>query len=107
MLSWDKCILVVTVGDPLQFLLIKIIQVEEDDQPASAANAQNDHPWPYLQEMFSFVGSNKDSWRMNCVLCRPQVKELRAYKNSPSNLKKHIVVSNSKAEVISNLSMTT
>lgn len=51
------------------------------------------HPWPYLKELFNVVGSKNDSWRMRCVLCQPKNHELLAFKNSPSNLKKHVQVS--------------
>lgn len=74
-----------------------------EDEPGGwdeQATAQIYHPWPYLKEMFTFVGSKKDSWRMNCVLCRPKVKKLLVYKNSPSNLKKHIKVSKAKSKVL-------
>ncbi|XP_041852003.1 uncharacterized protein LOC121646934 isoform X2 [Melanotaenia boesemani] len=73
-----------------------VVEVKPDDSVSKYEpderdeQAQSYHPWPYLKEMFTLVGSKKDSWRMNCVLCRPKVRELLAYKNSPSNLKKHI-----------------
>ena len=50
------------------------------------------HPWPYLQEIFSYVGVKDSSYRMKCLLCLPRVAEILAFKNSPSNLKKHIEV---------------
>lgn len=50
------------------------------------------HPWPYLQEFFEMVGSKNNSFRMRCKLCAPKYHELMAFKNSPSNLKKHIEV---------------
>lgn len=62
---------------------------ESDVEPGPLA-----HPWPYLREMFSFLGSKKDSHRFSCNLCKPKVKELLAYRNSPSNLKKHVEVNN-------------
>uniref|UniRef100_A0A8C5AM76 BED-type domain-containing protein n=1 Tax=Gadus morhua TaxID=8049 RepID=A0A8C5AM76_GADMO len=48
------------------------------------------HPWPYLEEVFEIVGSKNDSWCMRCKLCQPKNHVLSAFKNSPSNLKKHI-----------------
>lgn len=51
------------------------------------------HPWPYLKELFEIVGSKNDSWRMHCKLCEPKNHVLLAFKNSPSNLKKHVEVS--------------
>ncbi|XP_038126956.1 uncharacterized protein LOC119773848 [Cyprinodon tularosa] len=62
------------------------------DSRDSAEKQQDipDHPWPYLKEMFDIVGIKNDSWRMCCKLCQPKHHELLAFKNSPSNLKKHI-----------------
>lgn len=51
------------------------------------------HPWPYLEEFFEMVGCKNNSFRMRCKLCAPKYHELMAFKNSPSNLKKHIEVS--------------
>lgn len=50
------------------------------------------HPWPYLQQMFLYIGMKDSSYRMKCLLCLPKVTEILAFKNSPSNLKKHIEV---------------
>ncbi len=57
-----------------------------------ADKQQDTHPWPYLRELFEIVGMKNDSWRMCCKLCQPKYHELLAFKNSPSNLKKHIEV---------------
>lgn len=51
------------------------------------------HPWPYLKELFEIIGSKNDSWRLRCKLCEPKNHVLLAFKNSPSNLKKHVDVS--------------
>ncbi|KAL2097076.1 hypothetical protein ACEWY4_006283 [Coilia grayii] len=65
-------------------------------QPSTSeeAGSQEDqplvHPWPYLEEFFEIVGSKNNSFRMRCKLCQPKYHELMAFKNSPSNLKKHI-----------------
>ncbi|KAI4889111.1 hypothetical protein NFI96_025223 [Prochilodus magdalenae] len=48
------------------------------------------HPWPYLKEFFEMVGCKNNSFRMRCKLCAPKYHEIVAFKNSPSNLKKHI-----------------
>uniref|UniRef100_A0A3Q3KEC4 BED-type domain-containing protein n=1 Tax=Monopterus albus TaxID=43700 RepID=A0A3Q3KEC4_MONAL len=48
--------------------------------------------WPYLEEFFGMVGCKNNSFRMRCKLCAPKYHELMAFKNSPSNLKKHIEV---------------
>ena len=53
---------------------------------------ESSHPWPYLKEMFKYIGSRNDSWKFQCLNCLPQRKELLAFKNSPSNRKKYIEV---------------
>ncbi|GAA6083666.1 uncharacterized protein LOC115774195, partial [Tachysurus ichikawai] len=40
--------------------------------------------------MFEIIGVKKDSWRMRCKLWQPKKQEMLAFKNSPSNLRKHI-----------------
>ena len=50
------------------------------------------HPWPYLASMFAFIQKEDNSYRMKCLLCAPQNKELLAFNNSPSNLKVHVKV---------------
>ena len=68
---------------------------EQNGDPRDSADKQQDipnHPWPYLRQMFDIVGMKNDSWRMCCKLCQPKHHELLAFKNSPSNLKKHIEV---------------
>lgn len=77
------------------------------ESPAAAAGSTNSpvmnsgdgagdesgaHPWPYLKDLFSFVGVKESSYRLKCLLCLPRVTEILAFKNSPSNLKKHIEV---------------
>ncbi|KAK6317188.1 hypothetical protein J4Q44_G00125880 [Coregonus suidteri] len=51
---------------------------------------EDEHPWLYLKEMLYFLGMKDSSYRMKCLLCLPKVQEILAFKNSPSNLKKHI-----------------
>ncbi|CAL8379354.1 unnamed protein product [Arctogadus glacialis] len=41
------------------------------------------HPWPYLQEIFSYVGVKDSSYRIKCLLCLTRVTEILAFKNSP------------------------
>ena len=53
----------------------------------------DEHPWPYLRGMFSYIGVKDSSYRMKCLLCLPKNSEILAYKNSPSNLRKHVEVS--------------
>uniref|UniRef100_A0AAV2KHK3 BED-type domain-containing protein n=1 Tax=Knipowitschia caucasica TaxID=637954 RepID=A0AAV2KHK3_KNICA len=61
-----------------------------EDDSADTERQETRHPWPYLKELFVVVGYKNDSWRMQCNLCLPKKHELLAFKNSPSNLKKHI-----------------
>ncbi|KAL7868750.1 hypothetical protein SRHO_G00101340 [Serrasalmus rhombeus] len=56
----------------------------QEDQPTLV------YPWLYLEEFFKMVGCKNNSFRMRCKLCAPKYHELMAFKNSPSNLKKHI-----------------
>jgi len=51
------------------------------------------HPWRYLKELFEIAGTKENSYRMRCKPCALKRHELMAFKNSPSNLKKHIQVS--------------
>ncbi|KAL2085800.1 hypothetical protein ACEWY4_019120 [Coilia grayii] len=52
----------------------------------------DEHPWPYLSAMFSYSDVKDSSYRMKCLLCLPKNVEILSYRNSPSNLKKHIEV---------------
>lgn len=63
------------------------------DMDSETETPEPSHPWPYLKEMFMFTGSRNESFKFQCLNCLPQKKELLAFKNSPSNLKKHIEVS--------------
>ena len=70
----------------------------DDEVTASAsgtASSDETHPWPYLATMFAYVGKEDDSFLMKCLLCLPLNKSLKAYNNSPSNLKVHVKVSES------------
>ena len=33
---------------------------------------EDEHAWPYLREMFSYVGVKDSSYRMKCLLCLPK-----------------------------------
>ncbi|KAL2097884.1 hypothetical protein ACEWY4_007091 [Coilia grayii] len=80
-------------------------------QPSTSeeAGSQEDqplvHPWPYLEEFFEIVGSKNNSFRMRCKLCQPKYHELMAFKNSPSNLKKHIQVRNGRFTELTSAAM--
>lgn len=67
-----------------------------DDNSASGDDDRGDDrghgPWPYLNKLFKFKMYQENSVVFNCLPCRPKVKEVYAYKNSPSNLKKHLEV---------------
>ena len=61
--------------------------------PPPAPDASDKHPWPYFKEMFTYLGVKDGSYRMKCLLCLPKTTKILAFKNSLSNLKKHVVVS--------------
>jgi len=71
-------------------------ETEKDDVAAAGVSStdQNEnvdkHPWPYLSSLFSFCSAAANTYRFKCLLCTPKVTECSAYRNSPSNLKKHI-----------------
>lgn len=52
-----------------------------------------EHPWPYLGELFELEERKKDSFYFKCLLCLPKHNTISSFKNSPSNLKKHVEVS--------------
>ena len=60
---------------------------------SKASSEEEEHPWPYLKQMFCCVGIKDSSFKMKCLLCLPRNKEILPFQNSPSNLKKHIVIS--------------
>ena len=72
--------------------------IMEAEMEALATPATNDggdehqHPWPYLREMFSYVGVKDSRYQMKCLLCLPKATDIFAFKNSPSNLRKYIEV---------------
>ncbi|KAJ8264635.1 hypothetical protein GJAV_G00151540 [Gymnothorax javanicus] len=61
-----------------------------DAETSGPADNKDEHPWPYLKEMFDFIEEKESSYLMQCLLCLPIITELSAFKNSPSNLKKHV-----------------
>lgn len=68
--------------------------------PDTSCFDEDKHPWPYLREMFLSVGPDE------VPLCLPKYTEILAFKNSPSNLKKHIEVSYSCESAALVLSLT-
>ena len=64
---------------------------EHVDDPSE--NSRNEvHPWPYISDHFSFVEKRGDSFIRQCKLCVPKKTTISAYKNSTSNLRKHVEV---------------
>lgn len=61
------------------------VEVEDDSHPS----------WSYLAKMFGYLGKgeNPKTYRMKFLLCLPKCYDIKAFKNSPSNLKIHIEVS--------------
>ncbi len=57
------------------------------------SNSSKTNPWPYLQDHFDFKCKKDNSFIMQCKLCLPKMTELAAFKNSTSNLRKHVEVS--------------
>ena len=66
---------------------------DTEDDAQRSTEVDDGHPWSYLESMFSYLGMGANSYRMKCMLCLPKCHEIKAFKNSPSNLKKHIEVS--------------
>lgn len=68
---------------------------DTEDAQCTALAEDDGHPWSYLGTMFSYLGmgANSKTYRMKSMLCLPKCHEIKAFKNSPSNLKKHIEVS--------------
>lgn len=75
--------------------------MEEETETVTASTSESatgeppagdENPWPYLNTMFEFLGVKDSSYRMKCMLCLPKDVEILSYRNSPSNLKKHIEV---------------
>ncbi|XP_056435091.1 uncharacterized protein LOC130392718 [Gadus chalcogrammus] len=63
---------------------------DTEDDAQSSTEVDDGHPWSYLESMFSYLGMRANSYRMKCMLCLPKCHEIKAFKSSPSNLKKHI-----------------
>ena len=49
-------------------------------------------PWPNLRTMFQYKGKTENSVKFSCLFCVPK-KNVSAFSNSPSNLRKHVEVS--------------
>jgi len=60
----------------------------QPEMEESAVDLQN--PWPYLAPLFKLLSVVGNTFRFKCLLCLPKKVECSAYRNSPSNLKKHV-----------------
>lgn len=49
-------------------------------------------PWSGLESFFIFKGIKGNNIIAKCVLCGPSGKEISTAKNTPSNLKRHIML---------------
>nr|XP_057936245.1 uncharacterized protein zgc:113149 isoform X3 [Doryrhamphus excisus] len=47
-------------------------------------------PWPHIHSMFALQSTKTNVHVMRCQLCMPKLVYISAYKNSTSNLKKHL-----------------
>lgn len=58
-----------------------------------ASKSENEEsPWPYLNSMFRCISTQDKTYKFLCLLCAPKHKEVSAYSNSASNLRKHVEV---------------
>ena len=59
----------------------------------NADTEEEEHPWPHIESMFTLVKVRNSSYTMRCLLCLPKQTDISAFKNSTSNLRKHVAVS--------------
>ncbi|KAF7691833.1 hypothetical protein HF521_010800 [Silurus meridionalis] len=57
---------------------------------ADTNEEENPHPWPHIQSMFTLLKVRESSYIMRCLLCLPKQTDISAFKNSTSNLRKHV-----------------
>ncbi|XP_062305904.1 uncharacterized protein LOC134010055 [Osmerus eperlanus] len=60
----------------------------EEDEAGPSRECVN--PWPHLASLFKFSEQVNDSFRFKCLLCLPKQNFITTYKNSSSNLRKHV-----------------
>lgn len=72
-------------------LEMEVTELATETEPAAEATSIDDDNDDGMS-MFSYIGVKDSSYRMKCLLCLPKNSELLAYKNSPSNLRKHVEV---------------
>ena len=86
-----------STGEPTTNIDLASDKVEENENESSASTSKptpsSSDPWPYLSCYFDFKSRMGNSLKFVCKLCQPKSVEISAYKNSPSNLQKHIKVS--------------
>ncbi|KAK0150371.1 Zinc finger BED domain-containing protein 1 [Merluccius polli] len=63
---------------------------ETMEEDAAGPSRECANPWPYLARLFTFSEQVNDSFRFKCLLCLPKQNFITAYKNSSSNLRKHV-----------------
>ncbi|RXN31333.1 transposase [Labeo rohita] len=63
---------------------------ERMDEDAAGPSRECANPWPHLARLFQFSEQVNDSFRFKCLLCLPKQNFITAYKNSSSNLRKHV-----------------
>ena len=68
-------------------------QAEAPNFPPVEIKEDEENPWPHLSKQFAFQRKRGNSYIMLCKLCLTRQSELSAYKNSSSNLRKHVLVS--------------
>ncbi|RXN21849.1 zinc finger BED domain-containing 1-like protein [Labeo rohita] len=63
---------------------------ETMDEDAAGPSRECANPWPHLARLFQFSEQVNDNFRFKCLLCLPNQNFITAYKNSSSNLRKHV-----------------
>lgn len=56
----------------------------------SSENGSDFHPWPYLEFFFKYKKAVGKSVKLQSLLCAPKITYTTIYRNSPSNLTKHV-----------------
>ncbi len=65
---------------------------ETMDEDAAGPSRECANPWPHLARLFQFSEQVNDSFYFKCLLCLPKQNFITVYKNSSSNLRKHVKV---------------
>lgn len=77
--------------EPNEIEQVQETHTETEREAGSSEDHEEGNPWPHLKEHFSFKQRRGDSVIMECKLCVPKRVEVAAYKNSASNLRKHVM----------------